>query len=109
MIGSESSDAQISLKTGRQRVPSQMLVVSSLSRISSYPCIVANCRFLWWGGRLKQRRYCPGLLELFWIVDSTTQAATGCCGFPERVATSLPFIRTGVVKMGKEWTAINPD
>lgn len=86
-----------------------MLVVSSLSPISSYPCIVANCRFLWWGGRLKQRRYCPGLLELFWIVDSTIQAATGCCGFPERVATSLPFIRIGVVKMGKEQTAINPD
>jgi len=70
---------------------------------------MTNCRFLWWGGRLKQRRCCPGLLELSWIADSTKQVATGCCGFPERVVTSLPFIRTAVVKMGKERTAVNPD
>lgn len=92
-------------KTRRQSVPSHILVVSSVSHISSYPCIMINCRFLWWGGRLKRRRCCPGLLELSRTADSTIQAATGCCGFPERVATSLPFIRTGVVKTGKEWTA----
>lgn len=108
MIGREFCDALISLKTRRQRVPSHILVASSLSRISSYPCIMINCRFLWWGGRLKQGRCCPGLLELSWTVDSTTQAATGCCGFPERVATSLLFIRTAVVKTGKEWTSMNP-
>lgn len=108
MTGKEFSDAHISLKTRRQRVPTHIRIASSMSLISSYPCIKINCRFLWWGGRLKQRRCCPGLLELSRTADSTIQAATGCCGFPERVATSLPLIRTGVVVTGKEWTAINP-
>lgn len=85
----------------RQRVPSR--ITSSIFSVLYFFISMHNdqLQFLWWGGRLKQRRCCSGLLELSWIADSTKQVATGCCGFPERVVTSPPFYKNCCSKNGK--------